>query len=501
MKEKEKLLSLDNKLRFIFSHSALKEGWDNLNVFQICTLNETESNDKKRQEIGRGMRLCVNNNGERETDKKINRLTVMANESYDAFVSALQSDMEEELGIKFGIIEEKMFKDIVFVPENITDEKRVKKYKEDGSRDIFNDLKLNNYITQQGYPTEKLKDAVENDYLEVNEKFENIKEDIIYKIENRISMPNIVNNSGDRKEVKINNDNFDKFINLWNIIKQKTNYAIDFNSDELISNCSESLSNIKVSNPVIYLQKHIIDLKESGIEGEELESLKRIKIENKVFKVPNIIEFLQKETFLTRKTISRILLKSNSLDEFKKNPQQYMDLSLKIISDELNNLILNKIKYNKIEDIYSQEIFDPKELYVYIKNEDYDNALVVKSKRSIYNLVKCESKNEVNFAKKLEIDSEVVTYAKLPNKFKIDTPIGSYNPDWAILTEKEGMKTIYFVIETKGNIDVLDLRVREKGKIDCGKKHFTALGNKVVFEEVDGYEAFKKLMDQFIIEK
>ncbi|MDR3223008.1 MAG: DEAD/DEAH box helicase family protein [Methanobrevibacter sp.] len=494
MINKEQLLSMNEKLRFIFSHSALKEGWDNPNVFQICTLNETQSNDKKRQEIGRGMRLCVNQDGERITDKQTNRLTVMANESYNAFISSLQEDMAKELGIKFGIIEKEMFKDIISTPDHITDEKREEKIRKQGSLEIFHELISKNYINQQGHPTEKLKYDLKENQFKIDDKFKEIENDISYKIEKRI-IGTPIKNASDKKEVKLNEDNFKKFIQIWNLIKQKTNYSIDFDTDKLISKCSDELSNINVSSPAIYLEKHFLDLKESGIEGNELESLQKIKMEDTPFKLPNILKTLQQETFLTRKTISQTLLKSESLNEFKKNPQEYKDLSLKIINNELNNLLLNQIKYTKINDYYSQEIFDPSEVYVYIENDDYDGAKVVKSQQSIYNLIKCDSKFEVTFAKKLEKNPKVITYTKLPNKFKIKTPIGNYNPDWAILINKDGVKTMYFVIETKGNVDDGALRGDEKDKIDCGKKHFKALDTNVVFKEVDSYEAFINLIE------
>jgi type III restriction enzyme len=418
----------------------------------------------------------------------------MANESYDAFVSSLQADMEEELGFKFGIIEKNMFKNIIPIPDNITDEKRIAKIQKQNSLKIFNDLKSNNYINQQGYPSEKLIDALENNSLEFSEDFMNIKEYIIDKIENRISRPIIQNNANGIK-VECNSDKFKEFIKLWNIIKQKTNCVVDFDSEELITKSIEALSDINVSSPAIYMEKHFVDIKESGISGEELESLKRIKIENISSSLPNILEFLTTKTNLTRKTIAKILLGSNSLDEFKKNPTEYRDLSLKIIKNVLSKLMLNRIKYIKINDTYSQEMFNPLELFVYVKDDKFDDAKVVKSTRSIYNYIKCDSKPEVNFAKKLENDPEIVTYAKLPNQFKIETPIGKYNPDWAILTDKEGIKTMYFVIETKGTDDEFSLRFFEKGKIDCGKKHFNALGMNVVFEYVSNYDAFKRLMD------
>lgn len=484
MKDKEKLLSLKNPLRFIFSHSALKEGWDNPNVFQICTLNETKSNMKKRQEIGRGLRLCVNQDGERIKDSSINILTIMANESYDDFAKSLQNEMEKDEGFKFGVIKKDMFANI----KHLNRKNKEVLIEKSGSQQIFNFFKKEHYIDGKGKIQETLKDAVKNNTVKVPEQFEDIREDIINLIRKPLSEYKL-HNKTERREIKLNKEIYldEEFKDLWDKIKYKTTYQVDFDTDTLVANCIEELKDLKISTPRFIYTKGGLKITSAGINSDE-SIPEYIESKGDEIDLPDIVSELQQKTFLTRKTIVRILLESDSLDQFKKNPAEYIQESIKIINNQLNALLIDGIKYTKVGDYYAQELFEENELYGYLKRN------MIESSKSVYDHVIYESKVECNFERKLELDDNVKVYAKLPSWFKINTPIGTYNPDWAILIKHdETEEKLYFVIETKGNID--NLRKTEEYKIKCAKKHFQVIGEDVGFKEVDNYNDFKKVCD------
>ena len=487
MKDKEKLLSFDSKLRFIFSHSALREGWDNPNVFQICTLNETTSNMKKRQEIGRGLRLCVNQDGERIHDKSTNILTVMANESYDSFAKSLQSEMEEETGIKFGVIEKYTFAFITM--ENRRGE--VKPIGQQGSLEIFNHFKKMNYINGKGKVQDALKVAVINENVSVPERYESIKEQIVAVAAK--STKDLPVKPADRKrKVKVNKQVLlsPDFKEFWDKIKHKTTYSVDFDTDLLIEKCSEALEEeLNIHSPKLIYTKSGLVIDAAGVKVDENGKIPPsvVYTHEEEVALPDIITFLQNETYLTRKTIVKVLIESGTIEQFKKNPQEYMEETLRIIKREMNHMLLDGIKYTQLEDYYAQELFEEEELYGYLERN------LIESEHSVYDHIVYDSEVEKNFAESLEKDPEVILYAKLPGWFKINTPLGGYNPDWAILLRdnEDGRKKMYFVLETKGNIDSDSLRPSELAKIRCGKKHFKALDSGVEFTAADNYDKFK----------
>ncbi len=481
MKDKEKLLSFNNPLRFIFSHSALREGWDNPNVFQICTLNETQSNMKKRQEIGRGLRLCVNQDGVRVKDKDMNILTVMANESYEDFAKSLQTEMEQEEGFKFGLIDKHAFSHLTHTNrkgETVPIDNQ-------GSIEIFNFFKEKNYINGKGKVQEALKVAVENDTVEVPERYSEIR-DAIVEVAAKPTKSIGIKPAKQRRRVRVNKQVFlsPDFKEFWDKIKYKTKYSVDFDTDELIQTCCKSLKEqLNVTYPKILYTKSGMKIDASGITTEE----KRREIvhsEHEQIALPDIITFLQNETYLTRKTIVKILIESETLNMFKKNPQEYMEQSNKIINTELKHMLIDGIKYTKLGDYYKQTLFENDELYGYLER----NMIKSENGKSLYKYVVYDSEVERNFVKKLEHDENVALYTKLPGWFKINTPIGNYNPDWAIYFNVHGEKKMYFVVETKGNVSHESLRPTEKAKIKCGKKHFKALDDNVGFEAVDSFD-------------
>ena len=470
MKDKEKLLSFSSKLKFIFSHSTLKEGWDNPNIFQICTLNETKSKYKKRQEIGRGLRLCVNQDGDRVRDKNINILTVMANESYETFAKGLQKEYEEE-GVKFGIIEENAFyyvcKSII---QNSNGEEEKVYLGNEKSKELFKFLKDENFIDKTGKVQDTLKEELKAKTLELPKEFKEIEKPII-EILKKVSGGLNIKNRSDRKVVKISKRFEDEdFKNLWNKIKHKTTYSVDFNSEALINDCSQKIEEELVVQRASYrYSKGKLEKDVSGVHGG-LEMAGDIEeIDYLEYDLPDILSYLQNETGLTRNTIIEILTKCNRLDDFKLNPQKFMDEVAKIVNKSKKLLIVDGIKYEKTGESYLQQQFVNKELIGYL------NKNMIESKKSVYDYVIYDSNIERDFTKELEASELVKVYAKMPKWFKIDTPLGSYNPDWAVYIKKNNEEKLYFVLETKGSLDDDERRGSENAKIACGKKHFIAI--------------------------
>jgi type III restriction enzyme len=388
MKDKERLLDVNEPLRFIFSHSALREGWDNPNVFQICTLNETTSEMKKRQEIGRGLRLCVDQTGNRVLDKNINRLTVIANESYEDFANKLQKEIEDDCGVAF-------------------------------TGRIKNKRKREKVVLKKGYQLDK------------------------------------------------------NFLDLWDKIKHKTRYQVNYSTDDLISKASKAIKNMPVvTPPLIKSIKTSVNIFKEGIDGKQL-NFGVYNVNESNNEIPDIAGFIQTKIQLTRSTIIRILKTSGRLSDILKNPQLFLDMAIKNINDVLTELMVEGIKYERIgvTDYYSMELFAKEEIEAY-----KDNLYKVnKQDKTLYNYIEYQSKVEEQFAIDCESTESIEFYIKLPRWFVINTPIGTYNPDWALILKNDSK--IYFVAETKYSTDPVERYTSENYKIKCGEKHFAEYEN------------------------
>ena len=397
MRDKERLLDRNVPLRFIFSHSALREGWDNPNVFQICTLNETKSETKKRQEIGRGLRLPVREDGTRCFDHTINRLTVVANESYDDFARKLQTEMEEDCGVEF-------------------------------------------------------KDRIAN------------------KRERRKAM--LV------PGWRLNPD----FQQLWNRIQHRTRYAVTYSTTDLIAKASTAVGQMpEIKKPKLVALKSRVKITEEGVTGELL-AAKQLEMEEAEQKtIPDLLGYLQRETELTRKTLAEVLIQSGRLDDVATNPQQFLDHALSALKRTLNQMIVDGIKYEKINgQVYEMLLFEEKEI------EGYASRMV-DVRNGLYDCVEVESEVERNFAEAMSTRTDIKILIKLPDWFQVETPIGTYNPDWALVRQPEGEDAkLYLVRETKSTKEQQKLRQGEWDKIRCGKAHFKALN--VDFEHITGAE-------------
>ncbi|OIP55353.1 MAG: type III restriction endonuclease subunit R [Helicobacteraceae bacterium CG2_30_36_10] len=476
MKNKEKLLSFSEPLRFIFSHSALKEGWDNPNVFQICTLNETSSVMKKRQEIGRGLRICVNQDGERVRGFDVNTLTVMANESYEKFAEALQKEIEEEEGIRFGVIEEHFFANIPVENEDGS----VEYFGATKSEDMFRYLQAKEYIDKKGKVQNSLRADIKENKFEVPDEYKALQAQIVSVILKVAGTMNI-KNADDKKLITLNKEVYlsDDFKALWEQIKYKTTYRVDFDADKLVKECAKQMANDLTIGKIKYLyskaKNKITKVGVEILEGSAQDKFMDCDIID--YELPDVVTYLQNETNLMRKNIVDILIKSGKLQDFQNNPQKFIDGAVKIIKKTMNSFIVDGIKYQKLgnEFYYAQECFEENELYGYLSSNMIEN----RENKSIFTHTVYDSTIEENFAKAFNENENVKLFTKLPSWFKINTPLGSYNPDWAVLIEKDNEEKLYFVVESKGSDLGLDIKTAESSKIKCAEKHFAEISSKV----------------------
>ena len=469
MKDKEKLLSSKSKLKFIFSHSALKEGWDNPNVFQICALREFGSERERRQTVGRGLRLCVNEEGQRLRGFDVNTLTVVATESYEQFAENLQKEIENDTGIRFGIVEKYQFANLSVVSDNGETEP----LGVENSERVWKFLNDNGYINANGQVQDSLRTALNEDSLEIPEEFSKHKVEI-KEILKKLAKNLDIKCADERITIRTCKANLDseEFKALWDRIKHKTTYRVKFNNEELIKSCADA---IKEGPPIgktrVRFQKADLEVNKGGVVAKVGKTTRFSTVKEDDIELPDILTELQDKTQLTRKSLVSILIKCDRLLDFKKNPQEFIDLAKEAINHTKRLALVDGIKYQRIGDdyYYAQELFEQEELTGYLKN-------TLKTTKSVYQHVIYDSAGvERTFAEALEDHNYIKIYAKLPSWFKVPTPLGTYNPDWAIVVEDSGQEKLYFVVETKASKWQQNLRITESAKIKCGKKHFEEL--------------------------
>lgn len=564
MKDKEWLLSFDCPLRFIFSHSALKEGWDNPNVFQVCTLIEQKSTFTCRQKVGRGLRLCVNQDGERIEDKNINILHVMANESFAEFADTLQKEIETETGVKFGVLQISLFSGMKYTQtktvekkitaeqaqkavevlkqsgiisnegkventakeaervempeelapiqeevikmietsetvdstalegmtytETVTEEKEVTY---DEAQELMQHFEDKGYVTKSGKMKDTMKNALLTGTLDLPKKFEAARErleSVMKKADNKVPIRDA------SKEVVVHLKKqamlSPEFMELWNKIKQKTAYRVQIDTDKLVENCVEELKNMSpIPKARLVTQTADIHIQNPGVTYTERE-FRTADIEDTYSSLPYILGIISEETLIKKATVARILTESGRIQDFLNNPQAFTEKCLEIVRRNRHALAIDGIKYVKLagQEYYAQEIFDSSEL---VANLD-KNAVAVN--RSVYDYIIYDSSTiEKPFAKALDDDPDVKMFFKIPDRFKIDTPIGTYNPDWAVYLDRDGEQKLYFILETKGTDNLFDLRNPERLKIHCGMEHFKALQNDVEMKVATKWKEVKTL--------
>ena len=512
LKDKEKLLSLDNPVRFIFSHSALREGWDNPNVFQICTLKHGgDSTTNKRQEVGRGLRICVNQSGDRMDEhvlgsevQQVNKLTVIASDGYKDFVSSLQKEIKDDL---YG-------RPTKATPEYFQG-KRLKigddviTVTSDQAHTIYFYLAKNDYIDEDGHVTDKYRADTENKTLApLPDKVKDIADGVhalVQGIFDEHALDGMIDD-GNATKIQENalNDNFYKkeFQTLWNYINHKWSYTVHFDSEELIQ---KSIQHIDEKLFVAKLQYTLT----TGTQGEDW-SADTVKSGNGFVAEKShtvnldrgetsqvkydLIGKIGAGTHLTRRTVTAILkgISPLKLAMYVNNPEEFISKVSRLINEEKATMIVDDITYNKTDGTYDSEIFTAE------KNKDFSRAYLAKKNVQDYVFADgtAEKSIERKFAEDMDLDDKVVVYAKLPRGFQIPTPVGNYAPDWAIAFQKGTVKHIYFVAETKGSMDSMDLRPIEQAKIKCAKKLFNEIStDDVVYGQVDSYQNLLSVMD------
>lgn len=507
MKNKELLLDRNPKrspVRFIFSHSALREGWDNPNVFQICTLKQSSSDVLKRQEVGRGLRLCVNQDGERMDANvlgndvhKVNVLTVIASESYDSFAKGLQTEIAAAVADRPKAITPELF-----IGKVIKDERGNEQVVDgDTGRAIHYDMIKNGYIDKKGALTDKYYEDKANGELKIAEEVSDSADSVIEIIDSIYSDRSMKpeNARSNNVELQVDEDKLamPEFKALWSKINSKSVYVVDFDTDELIRKAISSLdSKLRVSKIYFKVEEGAmenIDSKEDLATGNAFVKDTSGTYQRTVTASSNVkydlIGKLVDDTGLTRKAIIQILqgIQPAVFNQFKNNPEEFIIKAASLINDEKATAIIQHITYDVMDEKYDTDIFtDPT-----IKGRLGVNAM--KAKRHLYDHVVYDSTNELEFATELDSNKDVAVYVKLPDGFYISTPVGHYNPDWAIAFYEGTVKHIYFVAETKGSMNSMQLRLIEESKIHCAREHFKAISNnEVVYDVVDSY---KSLLD------
>ena len=485
MKEKERLLSLDTPLKFIFSHSALREGWDNPNVFQICTLRDIGGERERRQTIGRGLRLCVNQEGERLRGFDVNTLTVVATESYEAFAEHLQQEIKEETGICFGVVETHQFAAIPVVGQD----GQTAALGFEASKVLWEHLKSTGHIDPKGRIQESLRKALEDDALSVPEEFAEQREAIVKELR-KLAGRLVIKNADERRPIRPRKAvlHSPEFKALWDRIKHKTIYRVAFDNEDLIAQCGRALREApEIARTRLQWRKADIAIGKGGVDATETTGAATVALDEAHVDLPDLLTELQNRTQLTRRSIQRILCDSGRLDDFKRNPQQFIEFAAGAVNRCKQQAVVDGIKYQRLggASYYAQTLFENEELTGYLKN-------MLDTAKSVYEHVVYESDVESHFADELEKNDAVKVYAKLPGWFVIPTPLGSYNPDWAVLIDSDEGERLYFVVETKSSLLAGDLRGVERAKIICGKAHFDALR---VSEPPAQYKVARRLDD------
>ncbi|RHU92808.1 restriction endonuclease subunit R [Clostridium sp. OM07-9AC] len=507
MKNKELLLDRNPKkspVRFIFSHSALREGWDNPNVFQICTLKQSSSDVRKRQEVGRGLRLCVNQDGERMDANvlgndvyNVNVLTVIASESYDSFAKGLQNEIAETVTDRPRAVTAELF-----IGKVIKDDKGNEQVIDgDTGRAIQFDLIVNGYIDKKGVLTDKYYEDKANGDLKVADEVADSAVSVIEIIDSIYDSRNMQPENARSNNVELEVDEsklaMPEFKALWEKINSKSVYVVDFDTEELIKKAIDSLDRkLRVSKIYFKVETGAMDQinsKEELVSGESFVKEESKNYGNVVAASSNVkydlIGKIVDETGLTRKAVIRILqgIQSSVFNQFKDNPEEFIIKAAALINDEKATAIIEHITYDVMDEKYGTEVFTDST----IKGRLGVNAM--KAKKHLYDHIVYDSTNEKDFATELDTNRDVAVYVKLPDGFYISTPVGHYNPDWAIAFYKGSVKHIYFVAETKGSMNSMQLRLIEESKIHCAREHFKAISNdEVVYNVVDSY---KTLLD------
>lgn len=501
LKDKERLLSFDEPVRFIFSHSALREGWDNPNVFVICTLKHSDNMVSRRQEVGHGMRISVNQTGDRMDDPatvhQTNVLTVVANESYKDFVSGLQRDISGSLSARPRVADEDYFTGKMLISEEgqVAVTPQI-------AKQIYRYLVKNDYTDDQDKVAQAYHDAKEEGTLaDLPADLVPHADAVFVLIDSVFSDAQLPEIEDDRK-AKVNplSANFQRkeFQTLWNRINRKAVYTVHFETSELVAKCVTTLDKELHVSQLQYTIQRGVQTDEASYESlkqGEAFKVRETSTESLQASIQSAVKYdligkLAEETRLTRNTIAGIFQGINvaTFSQYKTNPEDFILKSARLINEQKATVIVEHLIYDPVEELHSSDIFTQDK-----PREDFSKAM--KTERHIYDYVFTDSKNERTFVRELDTSTEVVVYAKLPKSFFIPTPVGNYNPDWAIAFEEGKVKHVYFIAETKGSMSSMELRKIEECKIDCARKFFTKItSEQIKYDVVDSYEKLMELV-------
>ncbi|MEI8267300.1 MAG: DEAD/DEAH box helicase family protein [Betaproteobacteria bacterium] len=495
MKDKERLLSFETPLKFIFSHSALREGWDSPNVFQICNLREMNTERERRQTIGRGLRLAVNQKGERLRGFAVNTLTVVANESYESFAENLQREIEQDTGIRFGIVESHQFAPLSVVGAD----GQPKPMGVDLSKQLWEHLKTAGLIDARGKVLDTLRKALKEDTLVLPDAFTSARQPILtllHKLAGKLD----IKDASKRDTVKLRRGVYlsDDFKALWDRIKHRTTYRVQFDNELLISRCAntirQNLADAPVTRTRLRFRTATVLISQGGVDTKQTATSNFVSMTEGDIPLPDLLTELQDRTQLTRRSIVRMLTESGKLDDFKLNPAQFIDVAAECINRTKRQALVDGIKYRRLgqtadgSEIYAQELFEQAELTGYLTN-------MLEVTKSVHEKVVYQSDTERSFAEDLEKNTAVKLYAKLPGWFTVPTPLGNYNPDWAVVVNADGIDRLYFVVETKSTLFDDALRDAEVAKIACGREHFATIAegaDAAKFVRATSVDAFSK---------
>ena len=504
LKDKERLLSFEEPVRFIFSHSALREGWDNPNVFVMCMLKQSNNDISRRQEVGRGLRLSVNRNGDRMDHPllvhEINILTVVTSESYIDFVVKLQREISDSLSSR----PRKADVDY-FIGQEINTSEGLLVIDKSLAKQIYNYLQNNDYIDDDDSVSETYHLAKNNGDLAVLPAQLNLHKQEIFDLVDKLfcesQLPDMIDDR--RRKTNFLNSNFEKkeFKELWDRISPKAFYHVKFESSELVEHSIVALNNELKVPPLQYaVQIGIQDDKitDSQVKRGESFQIIKSKIKTDDSSIHSAVKYdllgeIVEKTLLTRKTIMQILqgVKKKTFDQFKYNPEQFISEASRLINEQKATTMIKRLSYNETEERHEIDIFTAAQ-----NRHDFSKA-TKKLNNHIYDYLIGESENERNFVKELDTSDEVIVYAKLPRSFHIPTPVGDYHPDWAISFKEGSVKHIYFVAETKGSMSTMQLRGVENSKIECARKFFKTINRKINSKHVkyDVVDSYGKLME------
>jgi type III restriction enzyme len=503
LKDKERLLSFAEPTRFIFSHSALREGWDNPNVFVMCMLKHSDNTVSRRQEVGRGLRLSVDQNGDRMDNPAvvhdINVLTVVASESYKNFVAGLQKEIADTLTSR-----PRKATEAFFTGKTITTDAGPVEITPAMAKQIYRYLVKNDYSDDADQITSAYHQAKEAGTLAALPDELKAHADQIFQIIDSVFSDAQLPKVEDGRKPKLNplNENFEKreFQELWRRINQKAVYRVEFDSDELVRKCVSALDSQLRVTPLQYTVQ--TGIQGDGLTDEQLKAGDGFAVTGSTTErggsVHSLVKYdllgkIAENTELTRKTAAEILtgIQASVFGQFKENPEHFITEASRIIAEQKATMVIERLAYDGLAERYDVDIFTANQT-----GQDFSKASA-KLKRHVYDYVVTDSEIERKFADELDTASEVVVYAKLPRGFLIPTPVGDYNPDWAISFKEGSVKHIYFVAETKGTMSSMKLREIENTKIACARKFFDEIGQRVSEDRVkyDVVTSYEKLMD------